>query len=1041
MVNPILIIAAVLGAAFFLGLLREENKIPAYILMVASLLFMLIVPAVWLYHFMTLAAEPVQIFTAGFQPPYAINLALGKQESLYLTSAMGLCLLGAVMLKQELMRGGKTLMAVFLIFSMSLTGIIMTRDIFNLFVFFELLVIATAGLILLSEKEAAAEAGFKYLLIAELASAFLLIGIIFVYHLTGTLSIDGLIAAELAGITGGTLVITLILLAVIIELKPFPANGWALDIYQSAHPGFSAVFSGASALAVVFAVKKLLPLGGYTLEPLVAALGLITFVGANIAALSQRDDRRLLGNSSVAQTGLALAALGMRPYLGEYTDFTVFALLITNALAKTILFHLSHAVPRRSLEAWSPLAKKPLTLFAFAVAILMLTAFPPFPSFYAKWHLISKLFAGGAGFFALLILVGSLLEAVYLFRWFGMAFKLPAKAEDEPQFTPMHFVTLPLAVLLALLSMYAAGSYSGLSNLLHVVPLIAALAFLLLEPLPAWVKNTIAIAGMGYYFYTIFPQLDHLRIIFAAIFLPGGIITLLASYYTKGRRLGFYPAAMLMFAGLIWLVQAQDTFTFFAAWELMTLGSYLLILRGHDSMPHALSYILFSLGGAFAILSGFALASQNGAPVELTAFSSLGEIAPWVLALLSLGFMTKTAAIGLHIWLPGAHSEAEYDVSPMVSGILLKAGLFGLMIFMLAIGPQELYGVKIHHILAWVGALSALLGNLMAIFEEDAKRLLAYSSIGQMGYALFGLSLMNHLGWVMALMFVINHYIYKALLFLSVGGVAKRTGTRLMYKMGGLITLMPLSFIAVLIGIIAVSGVPPLSGFGGRWIFYNAIIPSELRLPMILLFLAGPIAFLYLFRLIHTIFLGQLKDENRKLKEAPFWIIMPQMIYVALLMIFAIVPGLALRRVDAFLTQYFPTGALRWEDITIYSDYGYWSPISIMIIVCCIFGTVFGWLLFVNRRAQKVKQFNIVFASERPYRPETTHFSWNFFAPYRKALGFLVQPFVTRFWQFVSDIVHTVSAIGVRFYSGNGQSYIYHLLAFIVLVFLFRMGV
>jgi NADH:ubiquinone oxidoreductase subunit 5 (subunit L)/multisubunit Na+/H+ antiporter MnhA subunit len=132
---------------------------------------------------------------------------------------------------------------------------------------------------------------------------------------------------------------------------------------------------------------------------------------------------------------------------------------------------------------------------------------------------------------------------------------------------------------------------------------------------------------------------------------------------------------------------------------------------------------------------------------------------------------------------------------------------------------------------------------------------------------------MNHLGWLMALMFVINHYIYKAMLFLAIGGVAKRTGTRDMYRMGGLITLMPLSFIATLIGIIAVSGVPPLSGFGGRWIFYNAILSSDQRLPMVILFLAGPIAFLYLFRLIHTVFLGQLKDELRRVKEAPFWIV------------------------------------------------------------------------------------------------------------------------------------------------------------------------
>jgi formate hydrogenlyase subunit 3/multisubunit Na+/H+ antiporter MnhD subunit len=377
----------------------------------------------------------------------------------------------------------------------------------------------------------------------------------------------------------------------------------------------------------------------------------------------------------------------------------------------------------------------------------------------------------------------------------------------------------------------------------------------------------------------------------------------------------------------------------------------------------------------------------------------------------------------------------------MVSGILLKAGLFGLMVLLMTMGKQQLYGIELTHAMLWIGALSALLGNLMAIFEEDAKRLLAYSSIGQMGYALFGLALMNHLGWLMALMFVINHYIYKSMLFLSAGGVAKRTGTRDMYRMGGLIKLMPLSFIATLIGIIALSGVPPLSGFGGRWIFYNAILSADYRLPMIVIFFAGPIAFLYLFRLIHTIFLGQLKDEHRKLKEAPFWIILPQMIYVALLMIFALFPGLALRRVDAYLNQFFPEGGLRWAGTEISSNYGYWNPVAIMIVVAVIFGTLFAWLLFVNRKAQKVKQFNIVFAGERPYRPETTHFAWNFFAPYRKALGFLVQPLATRFWDGVTNLLHTTADLSRRFYNGNGQSYAFHLLGFVVIVYLMRMGV
>ncbi|WP_372840407.1 proton-conducting transporter membrane subunit, partial [Phaeovulum sp.] len=496
-------------------------------------------------------------------------------------------------------------------------------------------------------------------------------------------------------------------------------------------------------------------------------------------------------------------------------------------------------------------------------------------------------------------------------------------------------------------------------------------------------------------------------------------------------------SAMLMFAGMAMLIVAETSFGFFAAWEVLTIGSYFLILRGKYSEPHALSYVLFSLGGAFAILAGFALASGGGAGFTVAALAGVSQtLAPWVFMLLALGFMTKTAAIGVHIWLPGAHAEAETDVSPMVSGILLKAGLFGLMVLILHMGSPSLYGVQLTYVLLWIGALTALIGNLTAAFQEDAKRLLAYSSIGQMGYAIFGIALMNHLGWLMALMFVINHYIYKSMLFLSVGGVAKRTGTRLMYKMGGLIALMPLSFIAVLIGIIAMSGVPPLSGFGGRWIFYNAIMESDARAPMIVIFLSGPIAFLYLFRLIHTIFLGQLKDENRRLREAPFWIVLPQMLYTAFLLVFAVVPGLALRRVDGYLSTIFPEHGLSWEGLTIRSDYGYWSPVSVMAVTVGIFASVLLLLVLLNHRAQKVKQFNIVFSAERPFRPETTHFAWNFFAPYRKALGFLLTPLVTTFWGGVTGSLHGAADFLRRFYTGDGQHYAFHLLGFVLVLIL-----
>ena len=259
-----------------------------------------------------------------------------------------------------------------------------------------------------------------------------------------------------------------------------------------------------------------------------------------------------------------------------------------------------------------------------------------------------------------------------------------------------------------------------------------------------------------------------------------------------------------------------------------------------------------------------------------------------------------------------------------------------------------------------------------AIFQEDAKRLLAYSSISQMGYAVFGLALMNHLGWLLAMMFVINHYVYKSMLFLAVGGVYKRTGTKLMYKMGGLITLMPFTFVSVLVGIIAMSGVPPLSGFGGRWLFYNGIMASDMRLPMVLIFMSGPIGFLYLFRLIHTIFLGQPKPEYRKLKEAPIWLaraadaVRGRPARLRRAARHGAATGRRLHRPASSATRRSAgTGRIDHLELRQLESGGDHAGDRGDLRHACSRSCVLK-----NHDAQKVKQFNIVFSAERPFKPQ-----------------------------------------------------------------------
>ncbi|MFO7939881.1 MAG: proton-conducting transporter membrane subunit [Bacteroidales bacterium] len=1038
MVGPVYIIAVALGLAFLLGFLKHGNQRLSLLLMLVGVGFMAFTSAQWLTaHLSGEAIESTQ-FTAGFKPPFSISLQMGLAEAT-ITGMINLFgLLGGLYLWRRLFKLGVNAQIIYLVTLMGLNVIVMTRDIFNLFVFFEVSSIGIVGLILLQQKAQALSSGFKYLMATGLISSFLLIGIIMIYRFSGTLYINDLLAANL-GVSKGVMVsLFLLLMALILELKPFPANGWALDVYQSSHPGIGALLSGGFATAALFVLYKLWPIFPYHWSVFVAVLGGITFLASNLLGLKQQNAKRLLGYSSAGQVGLLLAVLGLQPVLGSSFPFIALTLLGSHFLAKSGLFWLAGIVNQQNIRQWSDLRKHPLTVVLFALFIFTLLGLPPFPSFFGKWQLIMELSGAQQLQWVVVILLGSFFEAAYLFRWFGYVLK-----EDLSEKTPAGFKHVEKFIgpivfgLLSLLGGYYAALWLNESMLVVYIPLLFIAAIGLLDFLPAWTKNTLSIAAMAFYGVTKLPGLyeaDLLRFIFMAIFIVGGILTLIAGYHYKGTRKGFYLPALLMFAGLGGIIEAQSLLAFFFSWELMTIGSYFLIIRGKRSMKHGLSYILFSLGGAYLLLSAFGLlnAQAGGA---ISAFAHMGAQTALISTLLAIGFMTKTASLGLHIWLPGAHAEAESDVSPMVSAILLKAGVFGLILTILGMGAEQAGGSKLLYALGWLGAITALVGNLAASLQEDAKRLLAYSSIGQLGYILFAFAMATHLGWMGGFVYVINHFAFKAVLFLTIGAVVLRVGTHNMYEMGGLIKRMPLAFIAVLMGIITLSGVPPLSGFAGKWFFYHALILKGWYFQGALILFAGIIAFLYSYRLIQTVFLGQLKDTHRQVKEISIWFLIPIYLLLAGIMVFSVKPDWILAPISNYLAAAFPSNQVVWDGAAATTSLGYWNGTWVMIIVGVMFMLILGWLLWLNAHATKVKQFNMVYSAERPFRPETTHMAHNMYAGYNKALGFLVAPGITRFWQAITDFTEDIADFVRRIYTGNGQTYALHIVAYLVIIY------
>ena len=1041
LLQPLGIYVIALGAGFLIPLFDRAHRGSAILVFLAALACMAGIAALNLLAIIN-GAPSIDIETAGIAPPFSINLRFGLFEGGFVLAVNTAALLAAWHFLPTLRQHASALL-LYLILVMGINGMVMTRDLFNLFIFIEITSIATYALIGMERTGSVLAAGFKYIIATSIASAFFLLGTIFIYYQTGTLNIDDIVAhREL--ITGpiGLVATLFVLTSLLIELKPYPANGWGLDVYETAHSGIASLISVGVSAGVFFALYKLLPLMDAYL-PSIAVIGGATFLFSNLIGLKQDNVKRLLGYSSIGQMGLLTLALALLQQLEATAQLSLVigGLFVNHLLAKAGLFWLAGLVDRAAIRDWSAIAKRPDLLLLLGIMLAALIGLPPFPGFWAKWELVMLLGAGGQYAWIALILVGSLLEAAYLFRWFSQA----RQADDTQTAVTVNFwqsVPVTAAALLLFTVGYGIATSMTTGTPALFLPLLAGLLLWLMDGLHGRIKGLpmLVIVAAGGYWLT--NELEGINRLFSYLLIGGGLLVSIAAMYRNDDRRGFYPLLAVLLLSLATLLRAQTSLEFFFGWELMTLSSYLLVTLGRQGVMPGLRYLLFSLGSAYFILAGFAMAYAASGSIQLAALGSSGHATGMVFSLLAIGFIIKMGGFGVHIWLPDAYAEADDDFTAIMSAVVSKAGVFGLLIIAAQLGVRADIGLDPAYVLGWIGILTATFGALMAVFQEDIKRLVAYSSMGQLGYIVAGIALMSHLGWVSALYMTVNHFLFKGILFLSIAGIVLRTNERLMYKMGGLIKNMPVTFVFTMIAIIAMSGVPPLTGFGGKWMLFNALMEKGWYWIAALAFFSSAVAFLYMFRLLQTVFLGQRKLEHAKLREAPAILLVPQVVMIAVIMVFSAYPKLLLDPLSAAVTPWLG-GALVWDGLALQTHFGYWNAPMIMAVVAGVWMVPLVILLLVSLtlKIQKVEQFNIVYAAERPHRPEDTHFAYHFFAHYDRAIGFLVRPRATAFWNTAVEWSYSLGSSLRIFYNGNGQTYALFILMYFVAMFLVNGGI
>jgi len=362
----------------------------------------------------------------------------------------------------------------------------------------------------------------------------------------------------------------------------------------------------------------------------------------------------------------------------------------------------------------------------------------------------------------------------------------------------------------------------------------------------------------------------------------------------------------LLIAAMALVLLARHAMLFLVAWEAMALLAYVLISTDHteaEVQRAGWTYLIASHVGVLALIGLFlALGSLADGALDFAAFQRMPELSSsavlGLLALALVGFGVKAGVPGLHVWLPEAHAAAPSHVSALMSAILVKLGVYGMLRVATMLPIPEAAGST----LMGLGVVSALGGIALALQQRDLKRVLAYSTIENVGIVLFGLGLgfwarsrgdlpLAALGFAGGLLHIWNHCAMKGLLFLAAGSVLHTAGTKDLERLGGLLRKMPVTGAAMMVGAVAIAGLPPLNGFVGEWLIYRGLASASLAASswvsvtamagVAVFAVVGALATLCFVRLIGVALLGEPRSESALQAHEPGWEITGPLVLLA----------------------------------------------------------------------------------------------------------------------------------------------------------------
>ncbi len=417
-------------------------------------------------------------------------------------------------------------------------------------------------------------------------------------------------------------------------------------------------------------------------------------------------------------------------------------------------------------------------------------------------------------------------------------------------------------------------------------------------------------------------MIDMFSVFMAFVFLTLGLLAMVYSwdYIEEENPTLFYTLFLGLLIGLVGIVFAGDFFTLFIFWELMCLISYTMVAfrkERWEALEASFKYLIMSAAGGATILLAISFLYATAGTLNFIYLASFfRDSKPNLFLILTLilfivGFGINAGVVPLHTWLPDAHPAAPTPISAMLSGVIIKASIYALcrilfFVFFTGFFPGEMI------LIASLSIITMTAGNIMALLQDDIKRLLAYSSIAHIGYILVGVSIGTQMALTGTILHILNHALMKGAAFLSAGAIIYRLKTRSLRNMAGVGRRMPVTVAAFAVSLFALTGMPPLNGFISELVLFTSSVQADMAWLGIAIIINSILSAAYVLRILRSLLRADGDGRWRNVKEAPLTMLLPICLMATLIILFGIWPDpvldLAKRAADALLYGYLGGG-------------------------------------------------------------------------------------------------------------------------------------